>query len=138
MAVNKDNYQNPLEEQEHLALVDWLTKNRICFYHPPNEGMHKVQYLRKRKKLGVLDGMVDILIFDTPPFYPELKGAAIELKRRKGGVVSREQVEWMEALKNRGWAVAVCNGAGEALGFLRKLGYHKARWLRVEYGVQEE
>jgi hypothetical protein len=50
-------------------------------------------------------------------------GVAIELKRQKGGRVTPEQTAWLEHLKARGWAVAVCRGAMEAIRFLQELGF---------------
>ena len=112
----------PTEEQEQLALVQWLELHKIRYTHVPNEGKHKVQYRAKQKRLGVKPGVPDILIFDRPPLSPENVGVAIELKRQKGGRVTPEQIAWLEDLKARGWAVAVCQGAMEAIRFLQELG----------------
>lgn len=113
----------PTEEQEQLALVQWLELHKIRYTHVPNEGKHKVQYRAKQKRLGVKPGVPDILIFDRPPLYPENVGVAIELKRQKGGRVTPEQTAWLEHLKAMGWAVAVCRGAMEAIRFLQELGF---------------
>jgi hypothetical protein len=113
----------PTEEQEQLALVQWLELHKIRYTHVPNEGKHKVQYRAKQKRLGVKPGVPDILIFDRPPRYPENVGVAIELKRQKGGRVTPEQIAWLEDLKARGWAVAVCQGAMEAIRVLQELGF---------------
>ena len=113
----------PTEEQEQLALVQWLELHKIRYTHVPNEGKHKVQYRAKQKRLGVKPGVPDILIFDRPPLSPENVGVAIELKRQKGGRVTPEQIAWLEDLKARGWAVAVCRGAMEAIRFLQELGF---------------
>lgn len=116
-------YTNPPEEAEQLALVQWLELHKIKYTHVPNEGKHKVQYRVKQKRLGVQAGLPDILIFDRPPLYPENVGVAIELKRQKGGRVTPEQIAWLEDLKARGWAVAVCQGAMEAIRVLQELGF---------------
>ena len=113
----------PTEEQEQLALVQWLELHKIRYTHVPNEGKHKVQYRAKQKRLGVKPGVPDILIFDRPPLSPENVGVAIELKRQKGGRVTPEQIAWLEDLKARGWAVAVCRGAMEAIRYLQELGF---------------
>jgi len=113
----------PTEEQEQLALVQWLELHKIRYTHVPNEGKHKVQYRAKQKRLGVKPGVPDILIFDRPPLSPENVGVAIELKRQKGGRVTPEQIAWLEDLKARGWAVAVCQGAMEAIRVLQELGF---------------
>lgn len=93
----------------------------------PNEGKHKVQYRVKQKRLGVKAGVPDLLIFDPPPTCPDNVGTAIELKRRKGGRVTPEQTDWLNDLKDRGWAVAVCQGATEAIEFLESLGYGRTK-----------
>ena len=116
-------YTNPPEEAEHMALVQWLELHAIRYTHVPNEGLHKVQYRVKQKRLGVKPGVPDILIFDRPPLSPENVGVAIELKRQKGGRVTPEQIAWLEDLKARGWAVAVCQGAMEAIRVLQELGF---------------
>ena len=125
MATNP--YTNPPEEAEQVALVQWLELHKVKYAHVPNEGKHKVQYRVKQKRLGVKAGVPDLLIFDPPPACPDNVGVAIELKRRKGGRVTPEQTDWLNDLKDRGWAVAVCQGATEAIEFLESLGYGRAR-----------
>ncbi len=60
---------------------------------------------------------------ETNPYTNPNVGVAIELKRQKGGRVTPEQTAWLEHLKARGWAVAVCRGAMEAIRFLQELGF---------------
>ena len=117
----------PSEEDEQKTLVEWLMWHRIRFCHVPNGGYRTKREGAKFKRLGVQKGMVDILIFDPPPAYPDNVGAAIELKRRKGGRVTAEQSAWLNDLKDRGWAVAVCKGAAEAIEFLESLGYGRTK-----------
>ena len=100
--MSADPYTNPPEENEQLALVQWLELHKVKFTHVPNEGRHKVQYRVKQKQLGVKPGIPDILIFDPPPACPENVGVAIELKRQKGGRVTPEQTAWLEHLKGKG------------------------------------
>ncbi|WP_461371769.1 VRR-NUC domain-containing protein [Candidatus Darwinibacter acetoxidans] len=113
----------PSEEDEQKTLVEWLMWHRIRFCHVPNGGYRTKREGAKFKRLGVQKGMVDILIFDPPPACPENVGVAIELKRQKGGRVTPEQIAWLEDLKARGWAVAVCQGAMEAIRVLQELGF---------------
>lgn len=122
MATNP--YTNPPEETEQMVLAEWLDRHGITWFHVPNEGKHKVQYRAKQKRLGVRAGVPDVIVIDSPPNGEEaLKGCVIELKRRKGGRVTPEQAEWLDRFRERGWAVAVCKGAGQAITFLEKLGY---------------
>lgn len=113
----------PTEDQEQAALVDWLKLHNILFAHVPNGGARDKVTGAILKRLGVSKGCPDILIFDRPPKAPECAGVAIELKRQKGGRVTPEQTAWLEHLKARGWAVAVCRGAMEAIRFLQELGF---------------
>lgn len=119
---NLGNEPIPTEEQEHMTLVEWLELNKINFFHVPNEGRHKVQYRVKQKRMGVKAGVPDLILVDPPPDKSHV-GTAIELKRQKGGRVTPDQAKWLDILRERGWAVAVCRGAGEAIDFLKSLGY---------------
>ena len=118
-----DTYINPSEEQEQIALAQWLDIHKINFFHPPNGGHRNVVVAAKLKAQGVKPGVPDVMIVDPPPNYPNNVGTAIELKRRKGGTVSDKQTQWLTILQERGWAVAVCKGATEAIEFLESLGY---------------
>ena len=113
----------PTEEQEQVALAQWLDLHKICYCHVPNGGNRNAITGKKLKAQGVKPGVPDILIFDPPPEHPHMPGTAIELKRRKGGTVSTKQGQWLQDLLDRGWAVSVCKGAGEAIETLRRLGY---------------
>ena len=92
--------------------------------HVPNEGI-KVEgnkaiiYGAKRKAKGVKKGVPDILIFDTAGLF---KGLAVELKV-DGGKVSKEQNEFMERMKKRGWATEICWSVDEFVNVIDK--YYK-------------
>lgn len=116
------SYYNPTEEAEMRTVCEWLRLHNICFAHPANEGMHKVQYRRKQVQLGLAPGLPDLLIFDVPP-KKDYRGTAIELKRRHGGVVTAAQKQWLADLEKRGWFTAVCYGADEVIELLTRLGY---------------
>ena len=60
----------------------------------------------KRYSQGMKKGCPDL-------FFPELK-LFIEMKRRDGGVVSKEQEECHKMLRNCGYQVEVCHGAKQA------------------------
>lgn len=57
----------------------------------------------KRKSLGMYIGFPDL-------FFPDFN-LFIELKRRDGGVVSKEQEQCHKELRKRGYKVEVCFGA---------------------------
>ena len=110
--------KNPYEEDEQIKLAQYLDMKNYCWCHVPNEGKHKIQYYAKQKRLGVKKGVPDNFIFDVIDSY---KGIAIELKRKKGGRVSKEQKEWLNKLEDRGWLTRVCKGADEAIDWLEDL-----------------
>jgi len=123
----------PTEQEEHRVLARWLDMHRIVWIHPPLGGYRKRIEAAILHGLGARAGVPDFLVFTPPATSPDLRGVAIELKRRgrekeKGGGVSPDQTEWMERLTACGWAVRVCYGADEAIEWLQSLGYGK-RWV---------
>lgn len=117
---------NPLESVEQFTVVEWLRVHNIRFTASANGIYTHPVAMSKMKRLGVSVGYPDITIFDRPPLIIDGKvfiGCCIEMKRRKGGVVSDEQKEWLSALSELGWATAVCKGCDEAISFLESLGY---------------
>jgi hypothetical protein len=119
------NYRNIIasEYAEQCAFVEWLRNKRIRFCHVPNQGMFPVQYRAKLARMGLQKGFPDLMILDSPPQYPTVKGVAIEMKRTKGGSVSTEQKEWIDKLVDLGWMAMVCRGADEAIKRLTEAGY---------------
>lgn len=120
----------PTEEQEQVTLAQWLDLHGICWFHTPNGGHRNVVVAKKLKDQGVKPGVPDVIVVDRPPKSRDNVGVAIELKREKGGSVSPDQRQWLDSLRERGWIVAVCRGAGEAINLLEELGYgrkHKGR-----------
>lgn len=115
----------PTEEQEQLALADLLNRLKLTWFHPANEGMRKPQYAVKQKRLGLKAGIPDVIILDTPPKFPESRGAVIELKRQKGGRLSNDQRVWLQLFQLYKWKAAVCKGIDEAIEQLREWGYMK-------------
>jgi len=67
----------------------------------------------KRYAQGMKKGCPDM-------FFPQLK-LFIELKRRDGGVVSKEQEECHKMLRECGFTVEVAHGAKEAWEIIKKL-----------------
>ena len=53
----------------------------------------------------------------------------IEMKRRKGGVLSSDQKDWIRALMEEGNECAVCAGADAAIETIKRyLGVHMDGW----------
>tara|TARA_R100000458_G_C8105152_1_gene130255 strand:+ start:60 stop:557 length:498 start_codon:yes stop_codon:yes gene_type:complete len=112
-------------EQVKLAgLLNQLTVNGepILWFHVPNEsGGLGARSGYRRKQLGVLRGVSDILILTPGP----LTGTptAIELKRVKYSSTSPEQLEFLRRAERCGWGVHICKGFKAATEVLKAAGY---------------
>lgn len=113
----------PLEETEQLTVVGWLEAHRVLYHASPNGGLRHKTVANRMKAMGCKPGFPDIAIFKRPPMFPANVGTAIELKRREGGKVSKEQAEWLNSLRGQGWIAEVCCGCDEAIALLESLGY---------------
>ena len=69
------------------------------------------------KAAGYKKGHLDITFYEPRNGYP---GLLIEMKKRKGGVVSKEQKEWITRLKQRGYKAEVARGCHEAIKVLKE------------------
>ena len=119
----------PLEDDEAVALADWLSAQHIPHTHIANEigGSTKTAKLRamKAKRMGQSAGVWDYEIFlpvvNTFGEVDAYQEVRIELKRRKGGVVSEAQKKWGKVYEMAGIPCAVCKGAEEAINFVKKV-----------------
>lgn len=106
------------EYDECVTLVEYLDLRQrmgtVCLYtHIPSETFTKSWAVkRKNKIMGVRKGFPDYCVITPSDVY------FIEMKRSKGGVVSKEQQDWIELLKANGIKAKVCNGFNEAKKFL--------------------
>lgn len=105
-------------------MAQYLDLLHVLWTHPPNGGARHRAEGGKLKAQGAKKGVPDVLIF-TPPPLGNYVGAAIELKRTKGGKVSEEQRKWLEGLAECGWFTAVAKGFDEAKRTLDSLGYRR-------------
>lgn len=107
----------PTEHQEQCALFEWAAwmAKRIPELHLmhaiPNGGKRDIRTAAMLKAEGVKPGVPDIFL---PVSRGGKHGLYIELKRRRGGVVSKAQEAWIRALTNQGYMCAVCHGAEAA------------------------
>lgn len=108
---------NPTEEQEQIALVQYLELRGHTFTAIPNSTYTKSWSQKlKNKRMGVRAGLPDLFIVlkNNIPLF-------IELKRKKTGKVSPEQKKWVETLIKANIKVFVCYGADEAIKILADL-----------------
>jgi hypothetical protein len=110
----------PTEAAEQRMVAAWLNARRLCWLHPPNEGRRSVVTGAHLRSLGLKKGAPDVLVFTPPPGKFGIVGVAIEMKRRNGTAsgVRPEQRDWLDQLKELGWATCVAFGADDAIAFL--------------------
>lgn len=103
----------PLEKIDQMNSVSWLRHEYpdYLFWHTVNEGSkHKASAVIDNQ-MGLLKGVSDILILIG--FGGKYPFAAIELKRQgkaQASPVSREQREFLAAVRRRGGFAAVAYG----------------------------
>lgn len=101
----------PTEQQEQIKLAAWLRKMGIKFTASANGGSRNLIEAVKFKRMGVSAGFPDI---EIPLPSGSHHGLYIELKRVNGSKVSKEQVEWLEYLRNQGYYADIAYGFEEA------------------------
>lgn len=121
MATRKLKAPLPYEWQEQVTVIQYCTLNNILCNHTPNEGKRSIQEGRKLKEMGLSPGFPDISILEPKGKF---HGFYIEMKR-KGNKLSEEQTTWLNELRARGYATALCYSADEAISKIQK--YMKLR-----------
>ena len=111
----------PTEDEEQKVVVQYLDLLKIDFCAVPNGGHRHKAVAAKLKTTGVKPGVPDLLIFTIPRNKPACSGVAIEMKRRKGGVLRKNQQEWLDKLDGHGWMTFVCKGADDAIEIIDAL-----------------
>lgn len=98
----------PSESREQILFVNWFRKTHPdhLIFAIPNGGGRNIVTAGRLKMEGVLAGVPDL-------FIPSLK-LWIEMKRKKGGVVSKEQKSVMNYLETVGYICYVAHGCDEA------------------------
>lgn len=108
----------PTEHTEQKTLFEWWNTRaplelRPLLFAIPNGGRRNARTGRMLRDEGVRRGVPDIfLACPRPPFA----GLWIELKRRKGGRVQKEQLEMLLLLQSNGYVAQVCHGWEDARG----------------------
>lgn len=105
----------PSEALECQRLIDYLRVRGFRFSHIPNSTNSRAQGI-KNKRMGTSAGVPDYLIL-----LPNVT-LWLEMKRVKGGRVSKEQTEWVDALNTQpGQYARVCRGFEEARILIEEL-----------------
>lgn len=106
----------PTEFEEQIALVQYLKlKGHKHTAIPNSTYTNSWNQKRKNTASGLNAGLPDMIaIVDDNLIW-------IELKRIKGGRLSKYQKDWIEALERAGQTVRVCRGADEAIKFIEEM-----------------
>jgi len=112
----------PTEHEEQVEFIKWARQNLqpdvfAMLFAIPNGGKRSKKTAVDLKAEGVKPGVPDLMLTTPRGKY---HGLFIEMKRTKGGVVSKEQREMIAMLQNAGYAVYVCRGCDEAQDAMRE------------------
>ena len=110
------------EGLEQFNVAEWLRFHKIPFLHPANEARRNRLLGIMLKLLGLEPGAADLIIFRTPPRFPDKKGVAIEMKSLTGKA-TKDQMAWLDMVEREGYVTAICPGAWAAINLLEELGY---------------
>lgn len=108
------------EHDEQVAVVDYLFRKYpdALFWATPNGARlsggpsRRAAQMNALKAEGFLPGVSDLIIFEPRGKYHCF---FLEMKRKTGGVVSENQVDFLAQAEKRGAFTAVANGADEAI-----------------------
>lgn len=109
----------PTEDEEQMALFTWANHMAVSghlpelsrLFHVPNGGSRGHAEAGRFKAMGVKRGVPDVFL-DVP--RGGFHGLRIEMKRRRGGVLSDEQADWIDYYNANGYRAVVCYGWDEA------------------------
>ena len=99
----------PTEHLEQVTLINWyrITYKNKLLIAVPNGGKRHIKTAISMKQEGVSKGFPDLFL---PVPSSKFHGLFIEMKRQKGGTLSKEQKSWLEYLNSVGYQATVCNG----------------------------
>ena len=103
----------PTEHLEQVTLITWYRrtyKNELLIAIP-NGGKRHIKTAISMKQEGTSKGFPDLFL---PVPNSKFHGLFIEMKRQKGGTVSKEQKVWLEYLNFVGYQAVICKGFLEA------------------------
>lgn len=111
------------ENEEQTEVNNYCRRKMILMFAIPNGSYKSLTAQKKFKAEGLKAGVPDLFIPQPNKFY---HGLFIEMKKRpktlKNGTksyagikVSKQQEEWIEKLRGRGYEAVVCYGADEAI-----------------------
>ena len=105
MGVKADKLPVPSESTEQRNLFTWAAMQSAAWpqlrllYHVPNGGYRTATEAARFRAEGVRPGVPDLCL---PVARHGCHGLYIELKRRRGGRASAEQMQWISNLRAEG------------------------------------
>tara|TARA_R110000824_G_scaffold177477_3_gene356883 strand:- start:13096 stop:13692 length:597 start_codon:yes stop_codon:yes gene_type:complete len=122
----------PTEYEEHRDIAEYLRACKVNFIHCLNNA-RSAHAARKAKRLGMVKGVADLLLFTSPPGRAGVKGVAIEVKALDGRP-SVEQIDWLAEMHSDGYLAYVVWGADAGIRLLKELGYSPKKRKRNKSG----
>lgn len=122
MAALRYRNAGPTEDVEQEMVLRWaegqveVWPELAMLCHIPNGGYRSKRAGAQMKRLGVKPGVPDMML---PVSRGGYHGLFIEMKRKTGGTVSKEQRAWIDHLNREGFLAVVCKGYEEAVDTLR-------------------
>ncbi len=113
MSTIERNKKEPVKSEawEQARLAAYLNSKGYNWFHVPN-GEHRHKAVASRlKSFGVSPGVPDCILVGQPMI-------AIELKRTKGGSLSKSQRKWRAILEGNGWVYFLAMGSQAAIDWL--------------------
>lgn len=116
----KDIYR-PDESSEQAAVFQWADLNSGKYpelkfmYHVPNEGKRTARFGAELKRMGLRNGVPDIVLPAPRGIY---HGLYIEMKVGQNRPTAAQR-EFLGFLKAQGYATAVAYGADEAIRIIK-------------------
>jgi hypothetical protein len=117
----------PTEHEEQRAFVQWFRQTHpgVRIFAIPNGGARNIATAARLKSEGVCAGVPDL-------FIPAWR-LWVEMKRTKGGSLSKEQKDWIAYLQSAGMWAIVGIGCDDAIKKTQEFKHEK----RGEIGVHD-
>ena len=116
---------SPLEAEEQIQFVEYCKIRGIRAvstqngFKMPKAGFNFAAYSKKLKKMGLSKGFPDLIVLKKCKSNKH-HCLFIEMKRQKGGRLSKEQKGWVNWLDENGYAVGIAKGYEAAVKILNK------------------
>jgi len=109
------------EADEQADFVCWLEAKMIPHFAIPSEGERTKKFGARLKRQGWRAGTPDLIIVARAP--TDGCPVAVEMKRSKGGKVTKIQMAMHEVMTRNGWHIIVAHGCDLAIKEMNALGF---------------